>query len=221
MSTCTSSFLGWAFSESGDKAPPFGAMFQALGVTIDVSTLHNGLVKLGNTESRRKELVEFLDLVIARGHMTKQEALRLRGLLQFTSGNVFGRIAKCSLTAVSDHAYSSCGTSLSDDAILALKLHRCLLSAAVPGSSSHRQLNHGSFKLMRVMMLMETVLQRELVQCSLILLASQCTIFRAGGQMRWYPYSTHPANGLRFSNVNSSLCFALSCFGEIMLQMRL
>jgi len=122
--------LGWAFSESGDKVPPFGAMFQALGVTIDVSTLHNGLV---NTESRRKELVEFLDLVIARGHMTKQEALRLRGLLQFTSGNVFGRIAKCSLTAVSDHAYSSSWTSLSDDAILALKLHRCLLSAAVPG----------------------------------------------------------------------------------------
>ena len=31
--------LGWAFSESGDKAPPFSAMFQALGVNIDVSTL--------------------------------------------------------------------------------------------------------------------------------------------------------------------------------------
>jgi hypothetical protein len=35
-------------------------MFQALGVTIDVSTLHNGLVKLGNTESRRKELIDIL-----------------------------------------------------------------------------------------------------------------------------------------------------------------
>jgi len=31
--------LGWAFSESGDKVPPFSAMFQALGVNIDVSTL--------------------------------------------------------------------------------------------------------------------------------------------------------------------------------------
>ena len=64
--------------------------------------------------------------------MTKQEALRLRGRLQFTSGNVFGRIAKCSLTAVSNHAYSSGGTSLSDDVILALKLHRCLLSDGRP-----------------------------------------------------------------------------------------
>ena len=39
-------------------------------------------------------------------------------------------------------------------------------------------------------------------------------LLRAGCQMRWYPYSTHPANGLRFSNVNSSLCFAFSCFGD-------
>ena len=64
--------------------------------------------------------------------MTKQKALRLRGRLQFTSGNVFGRIAKCSLTAVLNHAYSSGGTSLSDDVILALKLHRCLLSDGRP-----------------------------------------------------------------------------------------
>ena len=119
--------LGWAFSESGDKAPPCGTMFHALGVAIDVSTLHTGLVKLGNTESSRKELIEFLDMVIARGHMTKQETLRLRGRLQFTSGNVFGRVGKCSLAAISNHAYSSKGTLLSGDAILAMKLHSCLL----------------------------------------------------------------------------------------------
>ena len=121
--------LGWAFSESGDKAPPFSTMFQALGVNIDVSTLHAGLVKLGNTENRRKELIEFLDLVLSKGQMTKHEALRLRGRLQFTSGNVLG---KCSLAAISNPAYSSGGSSLSGDAILAIRLHRTLLSVGRP-----------------------------------------------------------------------------------------
>ena len=122
--------LGWAFSESGDKAPPFSAMFQALGVNIDVSTLHNGLVKLGNTENRRKELVEFLDLVLSRGYMSKQDALRLRGRLQFTSGNVFGRVAKWA--AISNHAYASTSNKLTHDAVLALRLHRNLLSHGRP-----------------------------------------------------------------------------------------
>ena len=122
--------LGWAFSESGDKVPPFSAMFQALGVNIDVSTLHNGLVKLGNTENRRKELVEFLNLVLSRGYMSKQDALRLRGLLQFTSGNVFGRVAKWA--TISNHAYSSASNKLTDDAVLALRSHWNLLSQGRP-----------------------------------------------------------------------------------------
>ena len=124
--------LGWGFAEAGDKAPPFGASFQALGVNINVSTLHSGLVEIGNTETRRRELVEFLGEVIQRGYMSKQEALRLRGRLQFTSGNVFGRIARCSLAAVSQHAYSTCGAKLSDDVLLALRLHRCLLQEGRP-----------------------------------------------------------------------------------------
>ena len=55
--------LGWAFSESGDKAPPFGAMFQALGGQY--RCVDTAQWKLGNTESRRKELIDILDLVIA------------------------------------------------------------------------------------------------------------------------------------------------------------
>lgn len=126
--------LGWAFAESGDKAPPFASAFQAFGVNITVSALHSGLVAIGNTDSRRQELIEFLGMVIQRGHMSKQEALRLRGRLQFTSGNVIGRIARCSLAAVSNHAYSSGGPRPSEDVILvlALKLHRRLLQEGRP-----------------------------------------------------------------------------------------
>lgn len=135
--------LGWAFAESGDKAPPFASAFQALGVNITVSALHSGLVAIGNADSRRQELIEFLGMVIQHGHMSKQEALRNRGRLQFTSGNVIGRIARCSLAAVSNHAYSSGGPSLSEDVILALalKLHRRLLQEGRP-----RRPSLGSFR---------------------------------------------------------------------------
>ena len=64
-------------------------------------------VLIGNTESRRRELVEALGAIMESRRMTKQETLRLRGRLQFTSGYLFGRIAKSCLTAVSNHAYSS------------------------------------------------------------------------------------------------------------------
>ena len=135
ITSCVNMFfklLGWAFSESGDKAPPFSSLFQALGVTINVSALHLGMVQLGNTASRSKEIVEFLDLVLSRGRMTKQEALRLRGRLQFTSGNVFGRVGKCSLSAITNHAYLQRGTTLSQDARIAIKLHRHLLADGRP-----------------------------------------------------------------------------------------
>ena len=124
--------LGWSFSESGEKAPPFNSLFHALGVEIDVSALHTGLVKLGNTESRRKEIIEFLDGVFSTGHMTKHDALRLRGRLQFTSGHVFGRVGRCSLSAISNHAYAQRSTRLAEDTSLAMHLHRRLLSDGRP-----------------------------------------------------------------------------------------
>ena len=46
--------VGWQFAETGDKAPSFSVLFNALGVCINVSQLHNGLVMVGNTESRRR-----------------------------------------------------------------------------------------------------------------------------------------------------------------------
>ena len=124
--------LGWAFAESGDKAPEFSTIFSALGVFIDVTSLHSGRVLLGNTESRRHELVETLKAIMESGRMTKQEALRLRGRLQFTSGFLFGRIAKSCLAAVSNHAYSSSTSAVSCDLMLSLSLHKRLLEAGKP-----------------------------------------------------------------------------------------
>jgi hypothetical protein len=58
--------LGWAYAETGEKAPEFSQLFQALGVNICVQSLHVGLVTVGNTDSRRRELIEFIAKLISR-----------------------------------------------------------------------------------------------------------------------------------------------------------
>jgi len=112
-------WLGWLFAESGDKAPDFRQVFQALGVSINVSSMGPGLVIVGNTENRREELINFLNEVLQPKKLLKSEALRLRGRLQFASGNIFGRTVKSALAGVTTHAYYSSSSSLDDKACLA------------------------------------------------------------------------------------------------------
>ena len=124
--------LGWAFAETGDKAPDFSSVFHALGVSVAVKELHTGLVQIGNTDSRRQELVSSIQGILDSGRLTTQDALRLRGRLQFSAGNLFGSIAKSSLAAVSNHAYSSNSSAVGEDLRLALTLHKHLLLEGAP-----------------------------------------------------------------------------------------
>ena len=124
--------LGWVFAETGEKAPEFNQLFQALGVNICVQSLHVGLVTVGNIESRRRELIEFISKVIESRQLAKHDALRLRGRLQFAAGQVFGRIAKWALAAVSFHAYNSSSSSLSDETLFSLQLHKRFLELGRP-----------------------------------------------------------------------------------------
>ncbi len=47
--------LGWSFAEAGNKAVNFDAMCKALGVNIDVSSMHQGRVLIDNTDARKKK----------------------------------------------------------------------------------------------------------------------------------------------------------------------
>ena len=135
VQSCTHMFfrmLGWLFAESGDKAHSFANSFQALGVLINISEMHRGLVSVGNTDSRRTELIAALDAAIQSRKLHRGEALRLRGRLQFASGHLFGRIAKATLSIVTHHAYYSRSANLNDEAVVALKLHRHLLYIGRP-----------------------------------------------------------------------------------------
>ena len=124
--------VGWAFAAEGPKAPDFAELFTALGVTINVGCLHTGLVTVGNTESRREELLKVLDELLTSRKLTKPEALRLRGRLQFAAGHVFGRVAKSALAAVTAHAYDGGSSMLNNQALLALSLHKRILESGRP-----------------------------------------------------------------------------------------
>ena len=133
--------LGWRFAEQGDKAKPFAETVVALGVTLNVSQLHTGLVTIDNTANRKSEIGAAIDNIITSGSLAKLDALRLRGRMQFASGQIFGRLAKKVLAVITGHAYGSSTSQLSPNLVTSLVLYKKLLDVDVP-----RELRIGSNK---------------------------------------------------------------------------
>ena len=124
--------LGWVYAEDGPKAPPFSESVTALGVTIDVAALHEGKVTIANTESRSTEIYSTISDVLRNGALPKQDALKLRGRMQFVAGQLFGRIAKRCLACVTQHAYASESIALGPQTIDALRRYLNVLEKKVP-----------------------------------------------------------------------------------------
>ena len=135
---CLFRLLGWKFAEGGAKAPPFSKTFCALGVSIDVTNMAAGEVKIDNTENRKKELCETIDLCLETKRLSRHDALKLRGRMQFTAGQVYGRVAKTCLGHVTMHAYSTKGAMLSLNTVNALTLYCDMLVNQGPRSLSRR-----------------------------------------------------------------------------------
>ena len=125
--------LGWRFAESGEKAPPFGELVNALGVSIDVSSMGAGKILIDNTANRKAEISSVISAVIDGGRLPRAEALRLRGRLQFA-------LAKKALSIVTEHAYCSKNATLDDETISALKLYRTCLESQRP-RTVHRSIS--------------------------------------------------------------------------------
>ena len=124
--------LGWTFAEAGSKAIDFDGVCKALGVTVDVSLMHQGRVFVDDTESRKRELGDFIDHVVTTRKLNSADALKLRGRMQFTSGQLFGRVAKTCLAKVTNHAYRSGSTEASESLISSLVLFKTFLLAQKP-----------------------------------------------------------------------------------------
>ena len=134
MEIVTSQFfrlLGWLVSE-GDKNLPFASSFKALGVEIDCSRWQSGWVLFCNTQKRIDELQSTIAQAIQCGRLSAKNALVLRGRMQFARVQIRGRSAKLCLSAVTAHAYSDSGDSLSEHAIACLQAFMDSLVAARP-----------------------------------------------------------------------------------------
>ena len=109
-SSCSHAFdevmrlLGWKLSE--DKTTEWATSFEALGVLFEIDQTGSGVLKVRNTEKRRKELTSSLKEFLAAGVMTQKEALQLRGRLQFAQAQFFGRLGRRCLNEITKHAYS-------------------------------------------------------------------------------------------------------------------
>jgi hypothetical protein len=73
--------------------------------------------------------VKALKTILHEPCLAKHEALRLRGRLQFAARQVFGRVAKASLSAITAHAYRGGPTRLTERSLLAFALHVRLLES--------------------------------------------------------------------------------------------
>ena len=128
--------LGWRFAADGPKAPPFGPVVVALGVSLDVSKLSQGLVLVDNTKSRREELAQALLEIIEKRMLRRLDALKLRGRMQFASGQLYGRISKRCLACVTQHAYGSESSTVDAPTANAFARFRTMLLADEPRTLS-------------------------------------------------------------------------------------
>ena len=96
--------LGWRLSS--DKLIDYSTMCKVLGVEFDLTMSGAGLAAVSNTAERVRELSEMLGEVVASKVLKRAEGERLRGRLQFASGQLFGRKARNNLRMISKHIAS-------------------------------------------------------------------------------------------------------------------
>ena len=94
--------LGWRVSK--DKLLDYSSCCKALGILIDLKQASFGKVFFTNTDSRRSELLDALEKVLETGTLKPKDCERLKGRLQFASGQLFGRKARSCLKTLGLHS---------------------------------------------------------------------------------------------------------------------
>ena len=91
--------IGWETSDEKDAG--FSSVAKALGVEICLDDIRLGLLKVQNTEARKRELASTIETIVANGGAHAKEFECLRGRLQFAESQVFGRGAAQRMRVVS------------------------------------------------------------------------------------------------------------------------
>ena len=122
---------GWEFARSGKKATEFGLVCRALGVQFDFNLSKDLVLLVGNTESRRSEILALIGDALERGLLDKSGCLTLRGKLGFADSFMHGRLGAIMLKKLSEHAYGRT-SKLDDDARQALSAMAKRLESGEP-----------------------------------------------------------------------------------------
>ena len=100
------SLLGVQFAREGKKAVEWATKVKTLGVVLDLEPADSSgnYVTLGHTESRVAELRASLEGFLQTGKMSRKDAEKIRGRLQWFESFAHGRIAQQSLRVISQVA---------------------------------------------------------------------------------------------------------------------
>ena len=107
--------LGINFDRDGKKAPPYAPVFNMLGLQMDLTASCERRISVGHTDSRRSELVDFLQGILDQGSLEPRVFERLRGRMVFFEGFSFGRVPNSAVRTLS----AACR-----NASTSVKLHR-------------------------------------------------------------------------------------------------
>ena len=78
--------LGWDHAKVGVKATDFAAEFNALGIAVQLKSLHRGSFVLANKPGRIQRITRMLEQVSQEGTITKSKAAEVQGHLNFAVG---------------------------------------------------------------------------------------------------------------------------------------
>ena len=129
--------LGWDFAQVGSKALKFDSEFPALGVTIKLGKLAEGIVEFCNTEKRILELKETLESVLGTRKLCRSHALKLKGRMHFAASQLWGRSGQRCVQAISQHAFEAESDELEQKTISAIKEFLCRLCDGAPKVIKH------------------------------------------------------------------------------------
>ena len=133
--------LGWKYATDGDKSSEFSTKFSALGIEVDLTNFSQGFVEFKNTSKRVLELCGYIDRALTDGELKLLDSQKLRGRMQFADGQLFGRLGRLCLRAVTEHAYSGKGPKIKTGCIQALQRFKDFLQHSPPRRiqrSSHK-----------------------------------------------------------------------------------
>ena len=99
--------LGWLFAEEGKKCVPFSDKCEALGVLFNLEQTSGGVARVCNTKARVDEVAGEIERLLKQGKINKLDAQKLRGRMQFSEAQIFGRTGKRCISTLKEFANSN------------------------------------------------------------------------------------------------------------------